>query len=146
MKSFSFWKVLKVVITVAAVFLVLSGVFFIYNYFSGLATGDNLEVDYSKTTISEEQANNFARQLYLSMAFIGVNKSKVASIVYSVNDDDLRLIFNKFGKRFNFIRVPWYPRAFVPIDLCEFLQAKLSDDDPLYAAFGERFRGAGLPW
>ena len=71
-------------------------------------TGTNpadLSTDYSKLTITNDQAAMIAENMYQAMSRIGTNEEVLFHSVIPLNGEDLKLVVKKFGLRryFNFM-------------------------------------------
>lgn len=145
----SIFIVATAVVVVGVVYAVTKGAtgaisgFFKSGKQTGASDFKSLAIDPSKTSINEEQANNYANQLYNAMnggwspihpivgVFTGTNKTAIENVFKKLNSEDYKMVYNAFGRKsYNRIlgttnELTGVTRQFENLDLTEWLISEL---------------------
>lgn len=143
--QFNWLKFIKIFFILIAVLTFIFIVMAIYNYINSKISEGNLEVNMSKASITTSEASVYASRLYRAMAFFGTNEKKIIDVLNVLNEMDLRLVYNKFGKRYNILTIPALDGA-IPRDLTQWFQQELDEIEPAYKLAEQRFKVAKIPW
>jgi hypothetical protein len=95
-----------------------------------------IEVDQTKSTISDTLANTYANQLFNAMKDAGTNTDLIYTVLEKLQKkDDFRKVYNAFGKRsyLGFGETGWagYLTGDAQLDLVEWFDAEVGYSNPM---------------
>jgi hypothetical protein len=95
-----------------------------------------VKVDATKSTISNEEANNFANQLFNAMDNYGTNEDVIYDILNKLQKkDDFRKVYNAFGRKSYYIdgspTISAYIFGYNNLDLIEWFNEEVGWSNPL---------------
>lgn len=109
-----------------------------------------VQVDITKSTISDAIANNYANQLFNAMDGFGTNSSAIYDILNKLQQkEDFRKVYNSFGRKSYYIdgspTVSAYIFGYNNLDLIEWLGKEVGYSNPLtYNLIQKTIKNANL--
>lgn len=115
----------------------------------------SIDVDNSKTTVSDAVANSYANQLYNAMKITGTDENAIYAVLKKLQkSDDFRKVYNAFGKR-SYANTPVSGTSpdsidttlgwFDDLDLVEWMNKEVSIlNYPTYSLIKKTVKNAGL--
>jgi len=119
----------------------------LYKYIKSLFS-DNVESEVTlnsgNLSIDSAVASNIAQSLQNNMNFVSFRPSEIYDILKDYTKDDLRLIYNKFGRRIKIFPSPF--GLWEKMDLIGWIKNTVNRNSQLYADLETLFLAARLGW